>query len=195
MILMIDNKDSFTYNIVDYIKRSTDKELRVIDVDEVNSDLISNLSPEALIISPGPGTPSEYSNMLHIYETIPERMPILGVCLGFQQLVYFFKGDIIHNKKPVHGHTTCIHHNNEGIFKGLPQGFKVMRYHSLMADSETFPRELKITAKNEEGIIMAFEHQSRPIYGVQYHPESILSDYGIEQFQLFIEQVEGVLCE
>ena len=170
MILMIDNKDSFTYNIVDYIKQIYKDGVCVIDVTALSIAKIQQIQPKGIVISPGPGTPEDYPILTEVMDEFAQQVPILGVCY-----------------RPIHGHTTVIEHTGEGIFKDLPQSFKVMRYHSLMAQQDTMPSQLKVTARNDEAIIMAIEHQSLPIYGVQYHPESILSEYGIEQLKLFIE--------
>ncbi|MBL7584715.1 anthranilate synthase component II [Staphylococcus saccharolyticus] len=193
MIIMIDNHDSFTYNLIDYIKVQTHEEIKVISVDHVSVKFIEYLNPRAIIISPGPGRPSDYPVLSTLLEKFHSYTPILGVCLGFQLIVEFYGGQITHNDKPIHGHTTKIHHCNEGIFKGLPSSFNVMRYHSLMAVNSSIPSELKITAKNDEEIIMAVEHCDYPVYGVQYHPESILSEYGHAQVNLFLTEA-GVRC-
>ena len=191
MILIMDNKDSFTYNIVDYIKQSYSGAVNVVDVEEITTEKITQMSPDAIVISPGPGSPDDYPILDEVIKVFSEQVPILGVCLGFQQITTYFGGDIIKGDKPIHGHTTQIQHDNSGIFKGLADTFYVMRYHSLIADTKTFPKILKVTATNQEGIIMACAHKTLPVFGVQYHPESILSEYGIEQIKLFIEIVEG----
>lgn len=187
MILVIDNKDSFTYNIVDYIEQIYKDGVCVIDVAQLTVEFITKVNPKAIIISPGPGTPNDYPIITEMMDAYSAQIPILGVCLGFQHIITYFGGDIIKSVRPIHGHTTLIEHNNQGIFKGLPNTFEVMRYHSLMACRETIPDLLTITAVNKEGIVMAVEHQHLPIYGVQYHPESILSEYGLDQMKLFIE--------
>ncbi|WP_426456934.1 anthranilate synthase component II [Staphylococcus cohnii] len=191
MLLVIDNKDSFTYNIVDYLKQCYSKAITVIDVDEINIEKLINMKPSAIVISPGPGTPSDYPILNEVITQFMNHVPILGVCLGFQQIITYFGGHIVKNYKPVHGHTTLITHTGKGIFKNLPKSFNVMRYHSLMADIHTFPGELTVTATNDKGIIMACEHRVFAVYGVQYHPESFLSEYGIDQIKLFIESVEA----
>ncbi|WP_204180192.1 MULTISPECIES: aminodeoxychorismate/anthranilate synthase component II [unclassified Staphylococcus] len=190
MLLVIDNKDSFTYNIVDYLKQCYTGTIKVVDVDEIDIDKLIDMKPLAIIISPGPGTPSDYPIINEVITQFMNNVPILGVCLGFQQIITYFGGRIVKNHKPIHGHTTSITHTGKGIFKDLPKSFNVMRYHSLMADIHTFPVELNVTATNDKGIIMACEHRECAIYGVQYHPESFLSEYGIEQIKLFIESVE-----
>ena len=158
MILIIDNKDSFTYNIVDYVKQSYRGLIEVIDVTYLTVNKIYELAPKAIII---------------------------------QQIVTYFGGDIIKSDKPIHGHTTQIRHSGKGLFHQLPETFKVMRYHSLKAHAQTFPNTLEITAINEDNIIMGLEHKVLPIYGVQYHPESILSEHGLTQIQTFINIVEA----
>lgn len=188
MIVMIDNHDSFTYNLIDYLKVQTTDEIKVISVDEVTITTLKKLSPKAIIISPGPGRPSDYPVLSTILSHYDQLIPILGVCLGFQSIVEYYGGRVIHSPKPIHGHTTILRHTNEGIFEGLPQDFNVMRYHSLMVDSGCIPNNLKVTAINDENVIMAVQHQQLSIYGMQYHPESILSEYGHEQLRLFLNE-------
>ncbi|WP_426443832.1 anthranilate synthase component II [Staphylococcus xylosus] len=191
MILIIDNKDSFTYNIVDYIKQSYRGQVEVIDVGMVTNERIHLYKPNAIVISPGPGSPEDYPVLNEVIQTFSTQVPILGVCLGFQQIVTYFGGNIVKSDKPIHGHTTRIKHSGTGIFDGLPESFDVMRYHSLKAELSSFPEALTVTARNHENIIMALEHKLLPIYGVQYHPESILSEYGLKQIQIFINIVEA----
>lgn len=188
MIVMIDNHDSFTYNLIDILHVQTSEEIKVISVDELTKTMLKKLNPQAIIISPGPGSPSDYPILSKIISHFSYHIPILGVCLGFQLIVEHYGGNIMHSNKPVHGHTTTIKHTDEGIFNGIPQYFRVMRYHSLMADPQAIPHLLKITAINDEGIIMGIQHKQLPIYGVQYHPESILSEYGHEQLKLFLNE-------
>ncbi|MDY5059930.1 anthranilate synthase component II [Staphylococcus simulans] len=188
MIIMIDNKDSFTYNLVDYLKTESNEDVRVIDVDDVNIEALKTMQPHAIVISPGPGSPSDYPILHDVINNFEDSVPILGVCLGFQLMVEHYGGAIIHSSRPVHGHTTLITTNEQGIFAGLPKQFYVMRYHSLCADALRMPSELEVTAYNEEQIVMAVAHKSYPIYGVQYHPESILSEYGHAQIRLFLQQ-------
>ena len=167
MILVIDNNDSFTYNLIDYIKTQTKLTVQVVGIDNLLIEDVINMKPKAIVISPGPGNPDDYPILNEVLEQFYQRVP---------------------------GHTTQLRHTNEGIFQGLPQNFNVMRYHSLIADGATFPNCLKITAKNDEAIIMAFEHITFPVFGVQYHPESILSEYGYRQVELFLSKV-GDYCE
>ncbi|EGQ2875840.1 aminodeoxychorismate/anthranilate synthase component II [Staphylococcus pseudintermedius] len=190
MIVMIDNKDSFTYNIVDYVEYERQQPVTVIDVEAVSIEKLKELQPTALIISPGPGAPEDYPILFEVVKTFEHTTPILGVCLGFQLLVTYYGGKIIHAPRPVHGHTTRISHDQSPLFQGLPEQFEVMRYHSLMADPMTIAKPLVVSAQNEQGIVMAVRHMSRPIDGVQYHPESILSEYGHEQIRNFLRKAE-----
>ncbi|ANQ82541.1 aminodeoxychorismate/anthranilate synthase component II [Staphylococcus pseudintermedius] len=190
MIVMIDNKDSFTYNIVDYVEYERQQPVTVIDVEAVSIEKLKEMQPTALIISPGPGAPEDYPILFEVVKAFEHTTPILGVCLGFQLLVTYYGGKIIHAPRPVHGHTTRISHDQSPLFQGLPEQFEVMRYHSLMADPMTIVKPLVVSAQNEQGIVMAVRHMSRPIDGVQYHPESILSEYGHEQVRNFLRKAE-----
>ncbi|HCT0459623.1 TPA: aminodeoxychorismate/anthranilate synthase component II [Staphylococcus pseudintermedius] len=190
MIVMIDNKDSFTYNIVDYVEYERQQPVTVIDVEAVSIEKLKEMQPTALIISPGPGAPEDYPILFEVVKAFEHTTPILGVCLGFQLLVTYYGGKIIHAPRPVHGHTTRISHDQSPLFQGLPEQFEVMRYHSLMADPMTIVKPLVVSAQNEQGIVMAVCHMSRPIDGVQYHPESILSEYGHEQIRNFLRKAE-----
>ncbi|EGQ3223790.1 TPA: aminodeoxychorismate/anthranilate synthase component II [Staphylococcus pseudintermedius] len=190
MIVMIDNKDSFTYNIVDYVEYERQQPVTVIDVEAVSIEKLKEMQPTALIISPGPGAPEDYPILFEVVKAFEHTTPILGVCLGFQLLVTYYGGKIIHAPRPVHGHTTRISHDQSPLFQGLPEQFEVMRYHSLMADPMTIVKPLVVSAQNEQGIVMAVRHMSRPIDGVQYHPESILSEYGHEQIRNFLRKSE-----
>ncbi|WP_323694279.1 aminodeoxychorismate/anthranilate synthase component II [Staphylococcus pseudintermedius] len=190
MIVMIDNKDSFTYNIVDYVEYERQQPVTVIDVEAVSIEKLKEMQPTALIISPGPGAPEDYPILFEVVKAFEHTTPMLGVCLGFQLLVTYYGGKIIHAPRPVHGHTTRISHDQSPLFQGLPEQFEVMRYHSLMADPMTIAKPLVVSAQNEQGIVMAVRHMSRPIDGVQYHPESILSEYGHEQIRNFLRKAE-----
>ncbi|HAR6598662.1 TPA: aminodeoxychorismate/anthranilate synthase component II [Staphylococcus pseudintermedius] len=190
MIVMIDNKDSFTYNIVDYVEYERQQPVTVIDVEAVSIEKLKEMQPTALIISPGPGAPEDYPILFEVVKAFEHTTPILGVCLGFQLLVTYYGGKIIHAPRPVHGHTMRISHDQSPLFQGLPEQFEVMRYHSLMADPMTIAKPLVVSAQNEQGIVMAVRHMSRPIDGVQYHPESILSEYGHEQIRNFLRKAE-----
>ncbi|MCS4486427.1 anthranilate synthase component II [Staphylococcus americanisciuri] len=192
MIIMIDNKDSFTYNIVDYLKTESVHHVEVIDVDEVTIARLEALQPAAIVISPGPGAPADYPILQDVLHHFEQRIPILGVCLGFQLIVTYYGGEIVHAPFPVHGHTTRITHDGSQLFKGLPTSFNVMRYHSLMAEPTSIQAPLTVTAMNTDHIVMAVAHESLPIYAVQYHPESILSEYGHAQIWNFLSEVGTV---
>ena len=189
MIVVIDNKDSFTYNLINYFKMATQETVNVIDVEDINIEELKELKPKAIVISPGPGRPSDYPILFKVMDDFYQRIPILGVCLGFQMIYQYFGGTIIHRDRPIHGHTTLLRHNGEGVFKGLPDSFSVMLYHSLKADESCVPNELKVTAEGDDGVIMGLQHDKYPIYGLQYHPESILSEQGQNQIQNFIDIV------
>ena len=189
MIVMIDNKESFTYNLVDYLNSMSHKPITVIDVDDLNIAQLRASKPSAIVISPGPGRPEDYPVLYQLIQAFAQEVPILGVCLGFQILVSYYGGEIIPNVRPVHGHVAALTHTNEGIFYNLPQQFHVMRYHSLMANRQTMPNSLVITAETSDRIIMGIQHREHRIFGVQYHPESILSQYGHKQLQLFLEKI------
>lgn len=189
MIVVIDNKDSFTYNLINYFKIATKEPIKVIDIDYLILEELVAFNPNAIVISPGPGRPSDYPKLFKVIETFYQQVPILGVCLGFQVVYEYFGGKIVHRNNPIHGHTTKLSHQQLGIFKGIPHSFNVMLYHSLMADKETLPNELKVTAIGEDGVIMGLQHQQYSIFAVQYHPESILSEHGYNQIQNFLEIV------
>lgn len=187
MIIMIDNHDSFTYNIIEYIKILTKHEqIKILKTEEITYDIVHEIKPEAIIISPGPGHPDDYGQLKVFIQSIYRDIPILGVCLGFQLLISTFGGKVIKGPRPVHGHTARIKHDGIGIFDGLPESFEVTRYHSLMADKYHLPEDFKVSAWLDEGTPMAIRHQHLPIEAVQYHPEAILSEYGLEQIANFL---------
>lgn len=174
MILVIDNYDSFTFNLVDLVARHT--EVQVVKNDVPISSLPA--APKGILISPGPGKPSDSGISADVLRQYAGVVPILGVCLGHQLIGEYFGGTIAHARAPIHGKTSDIHHTGEGIFESIPQPLRVMRYHSLVVSPTNFPHSLHITAQTPEGEIMALQHRSLPIFGVQFHPESILSEYG-----------------
>lgn len=195
MILMIDNHDSFTYNVVEYLNMIVkDDEIHIIKTEKVSSALILQLRPKAIIISPGPGHPEDYPNLISCIQSVHSQIPILGICLGFQLIFSSFGGKVIKGDTPIHGHVFDIQNDEKGIFARLPKQFKVTRYHSLIADMNTMPPQLIITASTVDGVPMAFRHISLPIEAVQYHPEAILSEFGHEQLANFLKKV-GVAIE
>ncbi|MDU1052772.1 aminodeoxychorismate/anthranilate synthase component II [Clostridium baratii] len=186
MILMIDNYDSFTYNLVRYFEELNEKVI-VYRNDKINNKIINELKPSGIVISPGPKAPKDAKEVLEIIDSFKGKVPILGICLGHQCIGEYFKGNIVKGSKPVHGKISKITNSGEGIFKGLPKEFNVTRYHSLIIDKDTFPKELKITAETDDGVIMGIEHRNMKIYGVQYHPEAVLTEEGHSLLNNFIK--------
>jgi len=187
MILMIDNYDSFTYNIVQYL-REMSNEVAVYRNDFISIDEITALKPEAIVVSPGPGRPEDAGISLEAIRTFAGKIPILGVCLGHQAIGACFGASIIHAKRLMHGKTSDITCDGEGIFKGLSNStFKAMRYHSLVIDENTLPDCLKITARSEDGEIMGVRHKEFAIEGIQFHPESIMTPVGKRILRNFLK--------
>lgn len=186
MILMIDNYDSFTYNLVQYLGELGEN-LKVYRNDKITVKEIRKLKPDAIVISPGPGTPQDAGISVDAIRELQGKMPILGVCLGHQAIGYCFGGRIIRAKNLMHGKTSKIHHKGEAIFKGLPNPFEATRYHSLLVDSKNFPKELEILAWTKKKEIMGLRHRRFPIYGVQFHPESIMTKVGKQLLQNFLK--------
>ena len=191
MILMIDNYDSFTYNLVQAF-RSLGAEMRVVRNDAIDVAGIQALAPAALVLSPGPGNPDSAGVTLAAVEAFAGKLPMFGVCLGHQSVAQAFGARIVHAKQLMHGKTSRIHHDGRGLFAGLSQDFTAMRYHSLAVERETLPSCLEISAESEDGEIMGLRHRTLPIESVQYHPESIGTPEGMRQMRNFIEQVKEV---
>ena len=186
MLLVIDNYDSFTYNLVQYLLE-LGQELDVRRNDKVTVAEIEALDPAAIIISPGPCTPDEAGISLEAVRELGPTTPLLGVCLGHQCVGQAFGGDIVAAPELMHGKTSAIHHDGKGIFRGLPMPFEATRYHSLIVDRATLPDELEISAETEDGLIMGFRHRRYPINGVQFHPESILTTAGKDLLAGFLK--------
>jgi anthranilate synthase component 2 len=186
MILVIDNYDSFTYNLVHYLN-----ELGADTVVHRNDDLsvqeALGLHPQAVLLSPGPKAPDQAGICLPLLRGAPEDLAILGVCLGHQAIGQAYGGDVIRAKEVMHGKTSKIFHNDKGVFKGLPNPFIATRYHSLAVDKATLPDDLEITAWTEDGEIMGVQHKTRPVYGVQFHPESIATEGGHQLLANFLD--------
>ncbi len=176
-ILMMDNYDSFTYNLVHYIEEFGSK-VTIKRNDEITIKNIIKINPDLIFISPGPCTPIEAGISVDLIKNISGKIPILGVCLGHQSIGYAFGAKIIKAKKLLHGKTSNIYHNNKGIYKGIPNPFKATRYHSLVIDKKTLPSSFTVTSKTKDGIIMGIKHKSLDVEGVQFHPESILTTEG-----------------
>ena len=186
MLLMIDNYDSFTYKLVQYFSE-LDQEVVVERNDKISLKEIKNLNPEFLVLSPGPCTPNEAGISLDIVSNFKGKIPMLGVCLGHQSIGQAFGGKITHAKTIMHGKTSDIHHTNKGVFKGLSNPFTATRYHSLVIERESLPDCFEITAWTDDEEIMGIRHKELYIEGVQFHPESILSEYGHDLLRNFIK--------
>ncbi|HQS37397.1 MAG: aminodeoxychorismate/anthranilate synthase component II [Methylotenera sp. 24-45-7] len=185
MLLMIDNYDSFTYNLVQYLGE-LGQEVLVYRNDEIDLAKVAALNPDHIVISPGPCTPNEAGISVPLIKQFAGKIPLLGVCLGHQSIGQAFGGNIIHAKQLMHGKTSLIYHNDVGVFKGLPNPYTATRYHSLVIEKETLPDCLEITAWTEDGEIMGVRHKTLAVEGVQFHPESILTEYGHELLNNFL---------
>lgn len=186
MILMIDNYDSFTYNLVQMLG-SMDQDVRVFRNDRITISSASEMKPDAILISPGPGTPEESGVTIDFIRHFATSLPILGVCLGHQAIASSFGGKIIRSARIMHGKLSNIFHDNSSIFKGLSNPFKAVRYHSLLVDEKTLPKCLEVSAWTKQGEIMGLRHKEYRIEGVQFHPESILTEHGNELLKHFLQ--------
>ncbi|MBJ9993369.1 aminodeoxychorismate/anthranilate synthase component II [Paenibacillus cellulositrophicus] len=190
MILVIDNYDSFTYNLVQYLGE-LGQEVKVYRNDEITVSGIEELAPDHILISPGPCTPNEAGISLETIANFKGKIPIFGVCLGHQAIGQAFGGNVIRAERLMHGKTSPIHHHGTSVFEGLPSPFTATRYHSLLVERDSLPDCLEITAETEEGEIMGLRHKEYPIEGVQFHPESIITDYGHQILRNFLKQTAG----
>ena len=186
MILVVDNYDSFTYNLVHYLAE-LGAQTHVVRNDDLTVEEAWALQPEAVLLSPGPCAPDQAGICLPLLETAAETMPILGVCLGHQSIGQAFGGEVVRAKTLMHGKTSPILHEGRGVFGGLPSPFTATRYHSLAVRRETLPDALEVTAWTEDGEIMGLSHRTRPIHGVQFHPESIATQHGHEMIANFLD--------
>ena len=177
MLLMIDNYDSFTYNLVQYLGELGES-VQVARNDELTVDEVERLAPARVVLSPGPCTPNEAGISLDLIRRLAGHVPILGVCLGHQAIGQAFGGKVVHAKTLMHGKTSLIHHTGTGVFRGLPTPYIATRYHSLAIERESCPAELEVTAWTDDGEIMGVRHRDLPVEGVQFHPESILTEHG-----------------
>lgn len=189
MLLMIDNYDSFTYNLVQYLAE-IGQEVEVVRNDKISIEEIKKLNPQYIVISPGPCTPNEAGISLSLIEAFKGEIPILGVCLGHQSIGQAFGGKIIHAQTIMHGKTSKISHNNMGVFRGIKDPFIATRYHSLVIDRESLPDCFDVTAWTDDNEIMGIKHKELAIEGVQFHPESILSEHGHDLLKNFLDQNE-----
>jgi para-aminobenzoate synthetase component 2 len=186
MILVIDNYDSFTYNLVQYLGE-LGEEIIVKRNDEIDLAGIEALAPDHILISPGPCSPNEAGISLSLIEHFKGKIPIFGVCLGHQSIGQAFGGEVVRAEKLMHGKTSAIHHKGTSIFAGLPSPFTATRYHSLIVRRETLPDCLEITAETDEGEIMGLRHKEYAIEGVQFHPESIITEHGLTMLRNFLQ--------
>lgn len=189
MYILIDNYDSFTYNLVSLFQQLGQK-IRVYPNDKVSIEMIRQCNPIGIILSPGPKRPEDSGICQAVVQTFHETMPIFGVCLGHQTIGHVYGASIIKGKRPMHGKVTPITTNQKHLFAGLPQTFSITRYHSLVIEPASLPACLQIDAQSDDGSIMAISHLSHPVYGVQFHPESILSEYGLSIIENFVR-----ICE
>jgi len=185
MILVVDNYDSFTYNLVQYLGE-IGQELRVHRNDKIRVEEIASLGPDRIVISPGPCTPKEAGISVDVVKAFAGKVPILGVCLGHQCIGYAFGGEIVRAERLMHGKTSMIHHDNKGVFRGLPNPFEATRYHSLIIRRETIPDCFVITAETDAREIMGVRHKEFAVEGVQFHPESILTAVGKDLLRNFV---------
>ncbi|GAB6077862.1 aminodeoxychorismate/anthranilate synthase component II [Hydrogenobaculum acidophilum] len=184
---MIDNYDSFTYNLVQYFN-ILGHEVEVVKNDEIKPEDIEDINIDAIVISPGPCSPKEAGISVDVIKTYKDKYPILGVCLGHQSIGYAFGAKIVKAKRLMHGKTSMITHDNDGLYEGLPNPFKAVRYHSLVIDKDTLPDEFVVDAVAEDGDIMGIRHKTLPIFGVQFHPESIVSECGFDILKNFLKK-------
>ena len=192
MLLLIDNYDSFTYNLYQYLSE-LGAEVEVRRNDKVTLDEIEAMQPAQIVVSPGPCTPNEAGLSCKIIETFGPRIPLLGVCLGHQAIGQVFGGRVIRAPQPMHGKTSLMYHQEQGVFQGLPSPFEANRYHSLIVERSTLPDELEITASTADGLIMGLRHRRYPVEGVQFHPESIMTPAGKHLLRNFLQHEEKVL--
>jgi anthranilate synthase/aminodeoxychorismate synthase-like glutamine amidotransferase len=186
MVLMIDNYDSFTFNLVQYLGE-LGAEVRVVRNDELQVPQIEALAPSHIVLSPGPCTPNEAGVTLAALERLAGRVPILGVCLGHQAIGQAFGGKVVRAKQVMHGKVSRIGHDGQGVFKSLPQEFVATRYHSLVVERSSLPECLEISAESEDGEIMGLRHRTLPVEGVQFHPEALLTEHGHRMLENFIK--------
>ncbi|MBU1694555.1 MAG: aminodeoxychorismate/anthranilate synthase component II [Verrucomicrobia bacterium] len=191
MILVIDNYDSFTYNLVQYLGE-LGADVRVVRNDAANVDEVAAMDAERLVISPGPGTPNEAGISCAVIERLGASVPLLGVCLGHQCIGQVYGGRVVRAGRLMHGKTSLIRHTGRGVLAGLPDPFEAIRYHSLLVERATLPPDLEITAETDEGEIMGLQHRRYPVFGVQFHPESILTPHGMQILRNFLAVPPGL---
>jgi len=186
LLMVIDNYDSFVYNLVQYLGELGEN-IEVVRNDEVSLKDIESMKPEKIVISPGPGTPEDAGVCLDLIHHFSGEIPILGVCLGHQCIGKAYGARVVRGKEPVHGKTSLLYHQGKGILAGVPQGIRVTRYHSLVVEKKSVSEELMVTALSDDGVVMAIQHKKHPTFGVQFHPESVASEYGKEILKNFLQ--------
>ena len=186
MILLLDNYDSFTYNLAQYLGQLGEK-LEVRRNDQITLDEIAAMKPERIVISPGPGIPQRAGITVELIRRFAGAIPILGVCLGHQAIGHAFGGRVVRAREILHGQTSEIRHDGRTIFRGLPQPFTATRYHSLIVERKSLPRELQVSAETADGTIMGLRHKKLRVEGVQFHPESVLTDSGMQLLKNFLQ--------
>ncbi|MGH8707856.1 MAG: anthranilate synthase component II [Burkholderiales bacterium] len=186
MILVLDNYDSFTYNLVQYLGE-LGAEVKVVRNDEVSVDDVAAMAPERIVISPGPGTPDDAGISLALIERLGARVPILGVCLGHQAIGQAFGGRVVRARQVMHGKVSRIRHDGRGVFAGMPDDFVATRYHSLAVERATLPAALEVSAQSEDGEIMGLRHAALAVEGVQFHPEALLTEHGHRMLENFLK--------
>jgi anthranilate synthase/aminodeoxychorismate synthase-like glutamine amidotransferase len=185
MLLLIDNYDSFVFNLARYFER-LGQETVVRRNDVVDVAAVRAMKPDAVVLSPGPCTPREAGSSLAIVRELHEEIPILGVCLGHQAIAAALGGRVIRAREPMHGRTSRIHHDAKGVFAGVPNPFSACRYHSLVVEESSLPNDLEITARTDDGVVMALAHRQLPVVGLQFHPEAILTEHGYSLLANFL---------
>jgi anthranilate synthase/aminodeoxychorismate synthase-like glutamine amidotransferase len=185
MLLLLDNYDSFTYNLYQYLSE-LGTEIEVRRNDQTTIAEIEQMQPDHIVVSPGPCTPNEAGLSCAIIATMGPRIPILGVCLGHQAIGQVYGGHVVRAPEPMHGKTSLMYHEDKGVFNGLPHPFEAIRYHSLIVEDHALPAELEVTARTKDGLIMGLKHRTHPVEGVQFHPESIMTSVGKDLLRNFL---------
>lgn len=185
MILLIDNYDSFVHNLARYLVRLR-QPTQVVRNDAITVPEIRALQPSAIVLSPGPCAPQQAGISLELIRELYQEIPILGICLGHQSIAEALGGKVVRGREPVHGRSSLVHHNQQGVFQDVPVPFNAGRYHSLVVDPDSLPRELEVTATTEENVIMGMTHREYPVIGLQFHPESILTQHGYQLLSNFL---------
>jgi len=189
-VLVIDNYDSFTYNLVQYLGE-LGADIQIVRNDDLTTAQIKELAPDKIVLSPGPCTPNEAGVCVEVIRQLGASIPILGVCLGHQAIGAAFGGNVVRAPQLMHGKTSLIEHWGQGVFRGLPSPIEATRYHSLIIDRDTMPAHLHITAQTSDGIVMGVRHESWPVEGVQFHPESVLTPTGKTMLKNFLDEVRA----